>query len=313
MSGVGRNSGMRALMERYDVRPVKSLGQNFLTDPNIIRKIAELPEPGPDDVVCEIGPGLGALTAELASRAGRVIAVEKDARLIPALVEKLEYDAETALLADDTVTADSAACADKADSAAHGPDVVAVGNVEIVRADFLEYDLGGLPPGYKLVGNLPYRVTTPILMKAVGAENLSPLMTFMMQKEVAQRICAPPGGRDYGAVSVAVQYRCRTEYAMEVSREVFIPRPNVDSAVVTLRAEPGHRGVPKDESLFFAVVKAGFGKRRKMLRNALSSLVPDAEALDAAFTKAGVKSEARAETLSVEAFIALADALRNTI
>jgi 16S rRNA (adenine1518-N6/adenine1519-N6)-dimethyltransferase len=263
---------------RHGIRPVKRLGQNFLTDPNIVKKIAELPELGPGDAVCEIGPGLGALTAELAARAGRVIAIEKDARLIPALMETLREKGVG-------------------------------GNVEIVHADFLGYDLALLPPGCKLVGNLPYNITTPIIMKAVGAQSIPPLMVFMMQREVAKRVCSPPGSRGYGAVSVAVQYRCRATYAADVPRDVFIPRPAVDSAVVVLRAAPGHCGMPRDEALFFAVVKAGFGKRRKMLRNALSELVPDADALADAFARAGVAGTARAETLSVAKFIALADAI----
>ncbi|MDR1292658.1 MAG: 16S rRNA (adenine(1518)-N(6)/adenine(1519)-N(6))-dimethyltransferase RsmA [Clostridiales Family XIII bacterium] len=276
-------------MELYGIKPVKSLGQNFLTDANIIRKIAELSELGPDDVVCEVGPGLGALTAELAARAGRVVAVEKDARIIPALKYALAEGA-----------------------GGPGPDA-ATGNSTVVHADFLEYDLAELPPGYKLTGNLPYYITTPAIMKAVESPNIPSLIVFMTQREVARRICASPGGKDYGAVSVGVQYRCDTRYAMDVSREVFLPKPNVDSAVIVLRTQPGHRGVPENEALFLAVVKNSFGQRRKMLRNSLSSLVPDAGALSAAFEKAGVKATARAETLSVEEFIALADAIGATI
>ncbi|MDR2163036.1 MAG: 16S rRNA (adenine(1518)-N(6)/adenine(1519)-N(6))-dimethyltransferase RsmA [Clostridiales Family XIII bacterium] len=271
-------SGTRALMKRYDIRPVKSLGQNFLVDTNIVNNISALPELGPDDTVCEIGSGFGSLTAELSARAGRVIAIEKDSRMIPALMEALTASG-------------------------------AIDNVEVVCADFLDYDLGLLPAGCKLVGNLPYRVTTPILMKAVDSPDIPPVMVFMMQREVAERICASPGGKDYGAVSVAIQYRYKAEYAMDVSREVFMPRPNVDSAVVVLKSAPERCGTPKDEALFFAVIKAGFGQRRKMLRNALSSLAPNAGALEAAFTRAGVKGTARAETLSVDDFIALSDAL----
>jgi 16S rRNA (adenine1518-N6/adenine1519-N6)-dimethyltransferase len=283
MTVVGRRAGARTLMERYGVKPSKSLGQNFLADANIVRKIAELSELGPDDVVCEIGPGLGALTTELAARAGRVVAVEKDARVIPALEHFLSTEAA-------------------------GP-VSATGNVSVIHADFLEYDLGALPPGYKLTGNLPYYITTPAIMKAVESPNMPALIVFMTQREVARRICALPGGKDYGAVSVAVQYRCDAKYAMDVSREVFIPKPNVDSAVIVLRTAPGHRGVPGNEALFFAIVKSSFSQRRKMLRNSLSSLVPDSDALSAAFDKAGIEGTARGETLSVEKFIALADAI----
>ncbi|MDR1042417.1 MAG: 16S rRNA (adenine(1518)-N(6)/adenine(1519)-N(6))-dimethyltransferase RsmA [Clostridiales Family XIII bacterium] len=298
-------------MERYGVKPVKSLGQNFLADANIVRKIAELSELGPDDVVCEIGPGLGALTTELASRAGRVIAVEKDARIIPALEHALA--GEGAAAGSGSVAGNvNAAHADFFDDNLRelppGADSAA-GNVSIIHADFLEYDLGELPPGYKLTGNLPYYITTPAIMKAVESQNKPSLIVFMTQREVARRICASPGGKDYGAVSVAVQYRCDTKYAMDVSREVFIPKPNVDSAVIALKTDPGHRGVPKNEALFTAVVKNSFGQRRKMLRNSLSSLVPDADSLSEAFDKAGVKGTARAETLSVEEFVALADAI----
>jgi 16S rRNA (adenine1518-N6/adenine1519-N6)-dimethyltransferase len=286
MNIVGGQTGTRALMERYGVKPVKSLGQNFLNDANIVRKIAELSELGSDDVVCEIGPGLGALTVELAARAGRVIAVEKDARLVAALEHSL--------------------------TGASPGSGIAVNNVSVVHADFLEYDLSELPSGYKLTGNLPYYITTPALMKAVESPNMPALIVIMTQKEVARRICASPGGKEYGAVSVAVQYRYDTRYAMDVSREVFIPKPNVDSAVIVLRTEPGHRGVPRSEALFLAVVKNSFGQRRKMLRNSLSSLVPDADTLSAAFERAGVKGTARAETLSVEEFVALADAINDS-
>jgi 16S rRNA (adenine1518-N6/adenine1519-N6)-dimethyltransferase len=277
-------------MERYGLRPTKSLGQCFLTDANTARKIVDLASPGPDDVVCEVGPGLGALTAQLASRAGRVVAVEKDARLIPALTEALGLTPG----ADATPDSDPAA-----------------GNVSVVHADFLEYDMSALPSGYKLVGNLPYYITTPIIIKAVTTPNAPALMVFMTQREVARRVCAPPGGKDYGAVSVAVQYRCEATYAMDVSREVFSPKPGVDSAVIVMRPEPGRLGTPVDEETFFAVVKAGFGQRRKMLRNSLSALVPEREALAEAFELAGVEETARAETLSVQKFIALSDAVHS--
>jgi 16S rRNA (adenine1518-N6/adenine1519-N6)-dimethyltransferase len=146
-------------------------------------------------------------------------------------------------------------------------------------------------------------------MKAVTADNPPAKSVFMVQREVADRICAAPGGRDYGAVSVAVQYRCTAKRAIDVSREVFIPRPRVDSAVVLLEAAPGRRGVPRDEELFLRTVKAGFGQRRKMLRNALSGIIPLPADRDDAFARAGVDPGARAETLSVEQFIALSDAI----
>jgi 16S rRNA (adenine1518-N6/adenine1519-N6)-dimethyltransferase len=185
----------------------------------------------------------------------------------------------------------------------------AAANIEIAHMDFLDYELGSMPAGYKLAGNLPYYITTPIIMKAMESDSIPALMVFMIQKEVAGRITASPGGKEYGAISVAVRYRCRAEYAMDVSREVFMPKPNVDSAVIRLRPESGLRGTPRDEKLFFAVIKAGFGQRRKMLRNALKEIAGSAERLEAAFENSGVKGTARAETLDVEEFIALSDAL----
>jgi len=308
-------------MERHGIRPVHSLGQNFLADGNILRKIAERLELDGSDTVCEVGPGLGALTQELAGRAGRVVAVEKDARMIPVLEEvlggALHCDPQAAhSMTDRAANATNATNAEDDASATNTGDANSVnnlGSVQIIIADFLDYDLSTLPPGYKLTGNLPYYITTPAMMKAIESANTPSLMVFMMQREVAERICAPPGGKEYGAVSVAVQYRCLTEYAMNISREVFVPKPHVDSALIALKPTPGRRGTPRDESVFFASVKAGFGQRRKMLRNALSALVPDPEALDAAFGRAGVKGTARAETLSVEEFIALSDAIADTI
>ncbi|MDR0518622.1 MAG: 16S rRNA (adenine(1518)-N(6)/adenine(1519)-N(6))-dimethyltransferase RsmA [Clostridiales Family XIII bacterium] len=317
---------IRSLMARHDIRPAHGLGQNFLVDGNILRKIAGLLDLGGDDTVCEVGPGLGALTRELAAAAGRVVAVEKDARIIPALEEALN---EARLF--DMVNSDGGAASPDNGGAlpangAASPDTGgaltsngatlpkhAGGNIEIVNADFLDYDLSAMPAGYKLTGNLPYYITTPVMMKAVESASMPSRMVFMMQKEVAERICAASGSRDYGAVSVAVQYRCRTELAMKVPAEVFMPKPRVDSAVIVLEPAPGHRGVPKDEDLFRKTVRAGFGQRRKMLRNALSPLAPDAAALGAAFERAGIEGTARAESLSVEQFISLSDAISDII
>jgi 16S rRNA (adenine1518-N6/adenine1519-N6)-dimethyltransferase len=299
---------IRALMEHYGVKPSKALGQNFLADGNIISKIVDLLDLREGDTVLEIGPGFGALTFEIAARlgavsdsfapaagpdhasGGHIIAVEKDSRL-------------AAVLEGAFAQASAVGGADGASGTG--------ARVNVVSADFLDYDLSALPAGYKIAGNLPYSITTPAIMKAVEAAGTAApaAMVFMVQKEVAERLCAPPGGRDYGAISVAVQYRCRAEIAMTVSREVFIPKPHVDSAVLVLTPEPGRCGTPKDEALFLSVVKAGFGQRRKMLRNALSNLLPDAETLAASFARAGIEGTARAETLPVRAFIALADAI----
>ncbi|MDR0596141.1 MAG: 16S rRNA (adenine(1518)-N(6)/adenine(1519)-N(6))-dimethyltransferase RsmA [Clostridiales Family XIII bacterium] len=300
-------SELRAIFARHGIAPSHSLGQNFLVDGNVLRKIAGLLELEPSDTVCEVGPGLGALTRELSARAGRVVAVEKDARLAPALREVLGGAVAG------TGGADAVGAPADAESADGATASGGCANTEIVTADFLEYDLDTLPRGYKLAGNLPYYITTPIIMKAAEADNMPSRMVFMMQREVAERICAPPGGKDYGAVSVAVQYRCRAHYAMDVSAEVFMPKPRVDSAVIVIEPAHGHRGLAENEDVFRKTVRAGFGQRRKMLRNALSALVPDAGALGAAFARAGVEGTARAEALSVEQFIALSDEINGII
>jgi 16S rRNA (adenine1518-N6/adenine1519-N6)-dimethyltransferase len=150
-------------------------------------------------------------------------------------------------------------------------------------------------------------------MKVIEQPRPPSSIVVMVQKEVAERIAAPPGGRDYGAVSVAVQYRCSVEYAMDVPKDVFTPRPGVDSAVLLLTPGQGSRARPLDEALFFALIKAGFGQRRKMLRNALASVEPNKETLRAAFAATGIAETARAETLSADDFIRLSNAIRQVV
>ncbi|MDR0357126.1 MAG: 16S rRNA (adenine(1518)-N(6)/adenine(1519)-N(6))-dimethyltransferase RsmA, partial [Clostridiales Family XIII bacterium] len=223
----------------------------------------------------EIGPGFGALTAELSRRAGKVVAVEIDRRMIPVLEETLSGAA----------------------------------NVEIVNEDFMTFDSERAQGSFKLVGNLPYYITSPIIAKALECRVKPERMVFMVQKEVAERLVAAPGSKVCGAISIFAGYHSRVTLAMKVSREVFLPKPNVDSAIIVMEPRPFARGKPKDETLFFAIVRAGFGQRRKMLRNALSVLCPDREKAEAVFARAGVAPTARAESLGVEEFIALADAM----
>lgn len=268
-----------ALTRRHGFHPSKRFGQNLLTDANILNKIADATESDPEDTVLEIGPGFGALTSHLSDRAGKVIAVEVDRRLKPILEESLNGRS----------------------------------NIELQWEDFMRYDLSAVPAGYKVAANLPYYITTPIIMKLLEEENRPALMVFMIQKEVAERLSAKPGGGEYGAITVMVQYHGRVECLMNVSKEVFWPKPKVDSAVIRIRPyETGNGGGiirAKEEGTFRAVVRAAFGQRRKMLRNALGVLGLSREALEASFAKAGIEPTARAETLSVETFIALADAV----
>jgi 16S rRNA (adenine1518-N6/adenine1519-N6)-dimethyltransferase len=269
-----KKSEIRGLLDSHDFRLSKNFGQNLLIDKNIICKIADALEIEPNDTVLEIGPGFGALTCELTERAGSVVAVEIDRRIIP-ILEEVTEGAE---------------------------------NLRIVNEDFLKFDVSELGGDYKVIGNLPYYITTPIIARMLELSVLPKNMVFMVQKEVAARLLAKPGGRDYGAISVLVAYKSEASYVMDVTRDVFMPKPSVDSAVIVLRPFLRSR-VPVTQELFFKVVKAGFGQRRKMLSNSLKVLGISPEALDSAFAAAGVSGSARAETLSVEDFIELSDAI----
>lgn len=279
---------IKKIGRQHDFRMAKSLGQNFLTDQSVIERIVAASEAGPADLVIEIGPGMGVLTREAAEAAGKVVAIEVDARLIPILRSTL------------------ALC----------------GNVVIVHEDVMKTDIRELirrertlPDGteaehVRIVGNLPYYITTPILMKLLEERLDISSITIMVQKEVAERIAAPPGSRTYGALSVAVQYFCDVEYVVDVPKEVFIPVPKVDSAVLhlRLRSEP-----PVDlfsEKLFFDCVKKSFGQRRKTLHNALTGVCGlDKQQTGELLLACGIDPARRAETLSLSEFAALANRL----
>lgn len=269
---------VRQLLNAHGIRIKKRLGQNFLVDRNILQKIVAAAELEADDTVLEVGPGLGALTQALAERAGRVVAVEIDEQLIPVLHKTL----------------------------------AAYPNVTIVHADALRLDLGSLVPGaakVKVVANLPYYITSPLLMHFLEADLPLERLVVMVQAEVAERLQAAPGSKAYGALTVAVQYRAEVTRVAKVPRTVFLPQPGVDSAILCLRLRP-YPVRPKDEGLFFAVVRAAFAQRRKTLRNALAPLAGErGVAVEEVLGKANVDPAVRGETLSIEAFIAVADAL----
>lgn len=277
---------IRQLKEKYGFRFAKGLGQNFLTDPSVPEAMVEGSGIGPQDLVIEIGPGIGVLTAAAAQAAGRVVAIEVDERLLPILDETLqEYD-----------------------------------NIEVICADVLKTDLAqlidgqlrehGLTGEVRIIGNLPYYITTPIIMKLLEEELPVSSITVMMQKEVADRIEAGPGSKAYGAISVAVQYYCRVSRVASVPKEVFLPSPKVDSAVLLLELRENKAVQVRDEARFFACVKAGFGQRRKTLCNALSGAgnLPK-ETVREVLAAAGIDENRRAETLSIEEFAKIADEL----
>ena len=255
--------------------PNKRLGQNFLIDPNIVRKIVALAELSPNDHVLEIGPGRGILTEALSRTAGHVTAIEVDSRLHAYLETKQ----------------------------AEFP------NVELVCDDVLAYPVESLPTGTVVVANLPYYISTPLLFRFLDQRGRFPRMVLMLQDEVADRLVAQPGGSDYGVLSVMAQYAADITKAFRVSAQCFRPRPDVASAVVRLRMKERTRLSQQEEVAFRALVKAAFAHRRKTLVNSLRdegyALHPVIESLQ----RLDIAPARRAETLSVEDFLRLAFAL----
>lgn len=262
-------------MPDWKTTPKKSLGQNFLVDGHVAQRIIEEAGITRDDTVVEIGPGHGVLTRGLAERAGRVVAVELDERLIEGL------RAEHAELS----------------------------NLEILHADALKFDFGGLGGPLTVVANLPYYISTPILTRLVSFRTKIRLMVLMLQKEVAVRIAAPPGGREYGYLSVMVQLYTEPELLFTVKPGSFKPAPKVDSAVVRLTVLNKPAAPCRDYARLEQLVSAAFSQRRKTLKNALrsSGLFSD-EAIEA-MGSTGIDPSRRAETLTVAEFAALSDFL----
>jgi len=270
-------SVIRSLMAEAGINFRKEYGQNFLTNRIIPEDIAESCTDNPESLIIEIGPGIGCLTAELASRYRRVVAVEIDRGLIPVLEKTLaEFD-----------------------------------NVTVINEDIMKIDLAALVNEYSegmpvsVCANLPYYITTPILMLLLESELEIKSITVMVQKEVAQRIASPPGSREYGALSVAAQLYAQADIPMEVPASAFDPQPDVDSALIRLTML--EQRIVADEELpaFRKVVKAAFSQRRKQLKNTLSPLLGGAQQAAEALISAGIDPSRRAETLSVEEFLAL--------
>lgn len=259
-----------------NIRPKKSLGQNFLKDPHYLNKIVAAARVGPDDNVLEIGPGLGHLTRVLAERAKKVLAIELDERLIP-LLNKAFNECQ---------------------------------NVEILKADALEYSYEALNGRWKVVANLPYYISTPIIQKLLAERKKFTSLTLMLQKEVAKRISSQPGGKEYGYLSVLVQLYAEPRMEFIVLAEAFSPKPEVDSAVITLTVRDHPAVTLNDEGFFWRVVKTAFSQRRKTLRNSLKQLGVSKEKMDAVGDETGIDLGRRAETLTVQEFGRLVDFLR---
>ncbi len=274
-------STVRELLSRHGFTFSKALGQNFLINPSVCPRMAEAAVTDDNTGVLEIGPGIGVLTNELLKRAKKVVAVELDGRLLPVLDETLgEYD-----------------------------------NLRVIHADVMELDLRRVIeeefPGMRVVvcANLPYYITSPVIMKLLEERLPIDTITVMVQKEAALRLCAGEGSRDSSAITAAVRYYASPELLFHVSAGSFMPAPKVDSAVIqlTLR-EPEYK--PLDEKTLFCVIKAAFAQRRKTVLNSISSSMSlDKSELSGILKSAGVEPTARAEQLTLRDFVRISDAI----
>lgn len=287
MPGIQGTDEIRRLGKHFGFKMDKSLGQNFLNDPEVLEDIAAGCGAGPDDLIIEIGPGMGFLTMALAERAGKVLAIEIDERLIPILEKNLAF----------------------------------YNNIEVINQDVLKVDLNALIeehrvlsdgrrlPNVKVVGNLPYYITTPILMGLLEAHIDAKNITVMIQKEVADKILAAPASKPYCVLTVMLAYYGKASLVRDVPAELFVPRPKVDSAVVTLDILADRGAHAEDEALLFKVIKAGFSQRRKTLSNSLEGGGFGKEKVKTALEAAGIDPKRRAETLSLQEFADIANEL----
>ena len=263
------------ILNRFKLRADKKLGQNFLIDHSVVQRIVEAAELSEKDTVLEVGPGIGTLTQGLAESKANVVAVELDQRLLPVLATTLEgYD-----------------------------------NVRVVHGDILKVDIMAEVGNqeFKCCANLPYYITTPIIFALIEKRLPMERLVAMVQKEVAERMAAKPGGKEYGALSVAIQYYTEPEIAFIVPPSSFIPAPSVDSAVIVCKRRTTPAVEVEDEKLFFRVVQAAFSLRRKMLSNSLKNMGISSAQCAEWLSLAGIDGKRRAETLSLEEFAALAN------
>ncbi|MBU0986591.1 MAG: ribosomal RNA small subunit methyltransferase A [Proteobacteria bacterium] len=277
----------RTLLAAQNIRPKKELGQNFLADPSTATMIVGRSVISPEDIVLEIGAGLGALTIPVARIAQKVYAVEIDPRIIDIL--------KTQLLANH------------------------ISNVVIVDRNILKIDIQALveSPRRKIVvmGNLPYNISSQVLVRLIKSRNIISRAVLMFQKELAQRITAHSGCKDYGRLTVMMQYCADTKRIAEVNAALFFPKPKVDSQLLEFRFKTALKYTADDETFFFSVIKAAFGNRRKTLKNALatSELNIDAATAQNVLERSGINPVRRAETLEVEEFVRLSNNLQQQI
>lgn len=269
-------------MANYSVKPIKKLGQNFLRDENVLRRIADAAELSGQDVVLEIGTGTGNLTKYLCQKAKFVYTVEKDPRLCRIAEENLREFKNVKVVCDDALGV--IACLGSLDSE--------------VRSE----------AGLKIIGNLPYYITTPIIFKLLGQRRHISDMVITVQKEVARRIAAKPGNKDYGILSCLVQFHAQPRIMFEINKTRFYPQPEVDSALVRMKVLEKPAAVVNDEKIFLKIVKAAFSHRRKTLLNSLyDSLGLEKGRIRNMLQKCGIDPKRRAETLNLNDFAALAN------
>ncbi|MBO4637605.1 MAG: 16S rRNA (adenine(1518)-N(6)/adenine(1519)-N(6))-dimethyltransferase RsmA [Clostridiales bacterium] len=284
MADLGNAKNTAEIIKKYGFSFQKRYGQNFLIDTHVLDKITDAADVGKEDGVIEIGPGIGTMTQRLCERAGKVVAVEIDKELIPILGDTLS----------------------------------GYSNLKIINADVMKTDMGALirdefeGMNVKVVANLPYYITTPIVMALLEQHLPLTSITIMVQKEVAERMQAGPGTKDYGALSLAVQYYADTYIAANVPPNCFMPRPKVGSSVIRLTVRKGSQVSVTDEKLMFALIRAAFNQRRKTLVNAVGNsadLGISKEAVSNALAGMGLDGNIRGETLDLRQFAALSNAL----
>ncbi|MCM1122126.1 MAG: 16S rRNA (adenine(1518)-N(6)/adenine(1519)-N(6))-dimethyltransferase RsmA [Eubacterium sp.] len=284
MADLGNYTNTAEILRKYQFRMQKKYGQNFLIDANILQKIVEAAQITKEDCVLEIGPGIGTMTQYLAEAADRVIAVEIDKGLIPILEDTLSsYE-----------------------------------NITVLYGDILKVDLAALAAenggrSFKVVANLPYYITTPVIMKLFESRTPLQSITVMVQSEVADRMQTGPGTKDYGALSLAVQYYAKPEIVARVPASCFLPRPNVDSTVVRLTRYEEPPVVVEDEAYLFALIRASFNQRRKTLANGLANagnLGLNRAQVEQVLEEMGLSRTVRGETFTLEQFAKLSNCLR---
>ena len=264
------------LVKKYNFKFSKSLGQNFLVDDSVPRDIVSGAEVDENDLVIEIGPGVGTLTAQLLNKAKKVVAIELDNDLIPILTQEIGDNPKFTLIHKDAL-----------------------------KVDFNE--IIGEDKSVKLVANLPYYVTTPIIVKLLKENYNFKSLTIMIQKEVAERMNAEPGNKDYGSLSLLVQYYCNTRIVRKVPPQCFMPRPKVDSIVIRLDRLEEPKVKVENEKLFFEIIRSSFNMRRKTLWNGVKNVGLSKENLEVAFKEADIDPKRRGETLTIDEFAILSD------